>query len=376
MRILHIITRLVHGGAQLNTVMCCAEQARRGHQVTLMTGTETGPEGSLLEHARQQDYRLIELPSLVRRLHPVLDTLAMLEIYRLLGEGFDVVHTHTSKAGILGRFAARLRRAPVVVHTPHGHIFHGYFSPAKERLFLYLERFAARFCHCQVMLTRGDLEDHLAAKIGPEDHFLVVPSGVDLHDFTPGDRAPEAMGLPGDRVVVGSVLRFVPVKGIFDLLEAFALVCRRFSQVHLAIAGDGPLRAEFEGRIRELGLQERVTLLGHIQPVAPFLRALDLFVLPSHNEGMGRAVVEAMAIGLPILATRIGGLPDLVEEGVNGRLVPPKDPEQLARAWSEMLDSPERMKAMGDASLHRAHLFSAEVMYDRLERLYEGLHNR
>lgn len=376
MKILHVITRLVHGGAQLNTVMCCAEQARRGHQVTLMTGTETGPEGSLLEHARQQGFRLIELPSMVRRLHPVLDALALLEIYRLLGEGFDVVHTHTSKAGILGRAAARLRRVPVVVHTPHGHIFHGYFNPAKERFFLLLERAAARLCHCQVMLTQGDLNDHLAARIGPEEHFLVIPSGVDLNDFAPGPQTPEALGLPPDRLLVGTVLRLVPVKGIFDLLDAFALVSRRFPDCHLAVAGDGPLRAEFEERVCALGLGDKITLLGHLQPVAPFLRTLKLFVLPSHNEGMGRAVVEAMAVGLPVLATRIGGLPDLVEEGANGRLVAPKSPDELAHAWSEMLASPEQLTAMGQASLRRAHAFSAEVMYDRLERLYDTLQQR
>lgn len=373
MKILHVITRMVHGGAQLNTLMCALEQARRGHEVTLVTGTETGSEGSLLERARGQNFRLIEMPALVRNLNPRLDWQAFRELYRLLGEGFDVVHTHTSKAGILGRWAARLRRMPVIVHTPHGHVFHGYFSTYKEKIFAIAERCTSWTCQRQIMLTQGDLRDHVAEKIGPPDHFVVIPSGVELSAFSPAKRSPAEFGLPTDKVLLGTVLRLVPVKGIFDLVAAFAEVQRSFPGCHLVFAGDGPLRVALAERIAELGLQDCVTMLGHVDPVAPFLQALDVFVLPSHNEGMGRVVVEAMASGLPIVATRIGGLPDLVEEGVNGHLAAPKQPQELAQALLKLLPHRELCQQMGQASLRRAPEFSAQVMYDRLEELYAEL---
>ncbi|MBT9587400.1 glycosyltransferase family 4 protein [bacterium] len=373
MRILHIITRLVHGGAQINTLMSAAEQARRGHQVTLITGVETGPEGSLLERASQEPFRLVKLPSLVREISPLKDFWALWQLYRLLGQGYDVVHTHTSKAGLLGRAAAAMRGVPVIVHTPHGHVFHGYFSPRKERLFIWLERLFGLPSDSLVMLTSGDLKDHLDARIAPARKLVVVPSGVDLSHFSPESRDPAELGLPGDRLLVGTVLRLVPVKGIFDLLEAFKIVQQSRPDAFLAIAGDGPLRQELIERAAQLGITQDVRFVGHVDPVSPFLQTLDLFVLPSHNEGMGRAVVEAMACRLPVVATRIGGLPDLVQEGDNGFLVSPRNPQDLASGILRALADPEERRRMGLAALGRAQRFSDQVMHDRLEALYREM---
>jgi len=361
---------MVHGGAQLNTLMCAAEQARRGHEVTLVSGVETGPEGSLLERAAQEPFHLVKMPSLVREISPPRDFWALVQLTRMLARGYDVVHTHTSKAGLLGRAAAALCRVPVVVHTPHGHVFHGYFSPRKERLFVLLERLFGIFSDRLVMLTTGDLKDHLDEHIAPARKFVVVPSGVDLRQFTPERRSPADLGLPTDRLLVGTVLRLVAVKGVFDLLDAFQEVVQARPDAFLAIAGDGPLRQELKERAQTLGLTDNLRFLGHLDPVSPFLQTLDLFVLPSHNEGMGRAVVEAMACGLPVVATRIGGLPDLVYEEVNGFLVSPRNPPDLARGILRALSCPEDRRRMGRAALEQARHFSAEVMYDRLEALY------
>ncbi len=357
MKILHVITRMVHGGAQLNTLMCAAEQARQGHEVTLATGPETGSEGSLLDRV---SVRMVVLPHLRRDLG-LADLRGFWELYRLMGEGFDLVHTHTSKAGFLGRWAAFLRRVPLVVHTPHGHVFQGYFGRSAERLFIWLERLTALITHRLVMLTSGELNDHLAERIAPRSKFVVIPSGVDVESFACSGR------VRGQRL--GSVLRLVEVKGVFDLIEAFGQVCRRFPGCELHLAGDGPCRAELQRRIGSLP----VVLHGHVDDVAGFLRTLDLFVLPSHNEGMGRAVVEAMASGLPIVATRVSGLPDLVQEGENGCLVPVRRPDLLAACLEKVLSDPSGMDRMGQASRSRAHAFSSRVMYERLERLYAGI---
>lgn len=364
MRILHVITRLVHGGAQRNTIMCAADQARRGHEVTLVTGTESGPEGSLLEEARRDPYRLVELPALVREPSPRHDLLAFVALWRLMGrEGYDVVHTHTSKAGILGRWAAWLRRVPAVVHTPHGHVFHGYFSPPKAALFKAVERASARVTHRIVTLTEGDLQDHLREGIAPPDRFVTIPSGVALEGF----RRPAGPSPHGE--TIGCVARLVEVKGPLDLLEAMAHVAARFPRARLLLVGDGPLRAQVEGRIRDLGLQDRVVLAGRLEDPAPALREMDVFALPSHNEGMGRAAVEAMAAGLPVVATRVGGLPDVVSADA-GILVPPRDPVALAEALCRLLGDPDLRRRLGDGGRARAERFSDRVMFESLERLY------
>ena len=190
---------MIRGGAQFNTMMCAAEQARRGHQVTLVTGAESGPEGSLLDEASRDPYRLVILPDLVRDPCPGKDLRAFRALWRMMGSGhFDVVHTHTSKAGILGRWAAWLRRVPAVVHTPHGHVFHGYFSSMRSRIFRDVERTTARVTDRIIALTEGDLRDHLVEGIAPPERFTIIPSGVNLQRFrrtTPPRRGGSAITL-------------------------------------------------------------------------------------------------------------------------------------------------------------------------------------
>jgi len=373
LRILHVITRLIHGGAQRNTMMCAAEQARRGHEVTLVTGPEAGPEGSLLEEAAQDPYRLIVLPDLVRDPSPAHDLRALVGLWKLMGEQrFEVIHTHTSKAGILGRWAAALRRVPAVVHTPHGHVFHGYFSSWKTRAFREVERLTARTTDRIVALTEGDLRDHLQEGIAPAERFVIIPSGVSLERYR---RKPEnserRQGL-----TMGFVARLVEVKGVLDLLEAAALVVARFPRARLVLVGDGPLREAVLERIETLGLNPHVELLGRLEDPAPALQGFDLFVLPSHNEGMGRAVVEAMAAGLPVVATCVGGLPDVVVDGETGLLVPPRDPGALAEALMRLLEDPGLRTRMGQAGQARAEEFSDQVMFERLETLYSEILSR
>ncbi len=367
MNILHVITRMIRGGAQVNTMMCAAEQARRGHQVTLVTGAESGPEGSLLDEASRGPYRLIVLPDLVRDPAPGRDLRAFWELWRLMGsQHFDVVHTHTSKAGILGRWAAWLRRVPAVIHTPHGHVFHGYFSSWRSRVFREAERAAARVTHRIVALTEGDLRDHLDAGIASRERFTIIPSGVNLERCR--RTAPPHRG--GPDVTLGFLARLVEVKAPLDLLEALARLAPAHPDVHLIMVGDGPLRPAVEERIQTLGLQDRVELTGRLEDPVPALHRFDVFVLPSHNEGMGRAAVEAMAAGLPVVASRVGGVPDVVQDGQTGLLVPPGDPEALAAALDRLLQDEALRMAMGEAGLRRAEAFSDRVMFERLEALY------
>jgi len=362
MKIVHIITRMVAGGAQRNTLMCALEQAQSGHQVTLISGLQTGSEGSLLEEARQAPFRFVQMPALVREVAPAQDLKALLQLTTWLRRSpVDIVHTHTSKAGLLGRLAAAAAGVPIVVHTPHGHVFHSYFSPLKTRLFKLLEKSLAHFTDALVMLSAGELQDHLDEGICPPQRMYVIPSGVSLEAFRRCQHAEL------ERPRLGYIGRLADIKGPLDLIEAMSHVP---DEVELWMVGDGPQREEVERRIRDLQLGSRIRLLGWQHDIPHYLEQIDVLVVPSHNEGMGRVAVEALAAGVPVVATRVGGLVDVVRPGVNGALAPEKDPAGLARAIASVLEQPDRGRALGEQGRSWAEQFSDEVMYQRLEQLY------
>ncbi len=366
MKIAHIITRLVAGGAQKNTLICAQHQQQQGHQVTVLSGPETGSEGSLLEAAAAANYRLILVEPMVRRIHPYLDAQALWQLIRLFRrERFDLIHTHTSKAGILGRLAAAVCGTPAVVHTPHGHVFHSYFSDFKSRLFQGVERAIAPLADVQVMLSHEELRDHLKAGVFGPERAVVIPSGVDLQPF-------RALDCQATQFTVGYVGRLADIKGPLDLVEAFALVAEKIP-ARLLLVGDGPQRELVVQRISALRLGERIQLVGWQNDVRPYLEQMSFLTVPSHNEGMGRVVVEAMAAGLPVLATRVGGLLDLVQPGLNGLLVEPKSPQALADAILGLYENRANLKVMGEAGSRGAQAFSQEVMLSRLDILYDRL---
>ncbi len=368
MKILHVITRLVHGGAQANTIITCAHQISQGHEVLLASGLETGPEGSLWDMARERGVPLAEIPSLLRDVAPAQEVKAFFALLRLIGEFRpDVIHTHTSKAGMLARWAAWLRRVPVIIHTPHGHVFHGYFGSAISRFWILLERVSAWITDSIVVLTPAERDEHVEVGIAPPSKFALVPSGVDLGPFLGVERSPGAVPR------VGCVARLAPIKGVLDLVEAFPHVVAARSDATLTIVGDGPQREEIVAAIERLGLKDRVRLAGYMADVRPVLAETDVLVVPSHNEGMGRVAVEGMAAGLPVVATRIGGLKDVVHDGETGFTVPSKDPVALARAIVDCLSDPARARRFGEAGRKRAWEYSQEVMLERLDDLYARL---
>ena len=369
MKVVHVITRLVAGGAQRNTLLCAAEQRARGHQVVVISGVQTSSEGCLLAEARQADYELVEMASLVREISPAKDLAALMQLYGYLRHNrCDVLHTHTSKAGLLGRIAGALAGVPVIVHTPHGHIFHSYFSRSKEMLFRWLERLVAPLADMQVMLSPGDLRDHLREGITSAGRLCVIPSGVPLQRFL------QCAPLPKEGpVVIGFLGRLADIKGPLDLVEAFALLHPKFPEWRLLLVGDGPQRDQVDERVLRLGLQDYVRITGWQADTLPYLSEMDVLCVPSHNEGMGRVVVEAMACGLPVVATRVGGLPDLVRHNHNGKLCRPKQPGDLAEQLADLLQLPDRGRTLGQRGREMAHQYSDQVMFERLEQLYERL---
>lgn len=373
--ILHVITRLDRGGSSDCTLLQAIGAARRGHRVTLASGPSLQPGPLLAEARTQAGLELVEIGTLVREPSPLRDLRALAAIAGLLrSRPFDVVHTHTSKAGAIGRLAAFLLAGPPVVHQPHGHLFYGYHGRIGTALVILAERLLARLASRQVALSWRGAEEHLCRGIGRPGDFTVVRSGIDLRPYRRA-RARRAECrrrwdlAPGD-FVIGTLCRLEPVKGAEELLGAFLLAAVAQPRLRLVIGGDGPLRERLQGLARAAGKAERVVIDGSWVRPEDLLPALDLFVLASRNEGMGRALVEAMAAGLPVAATSVGGVPEVLEEGRAGILVPPGDAEALAAAISRLAGDERLAAHLGRRARARAVVFGAGRMNHALLRLY------
>ena len=379
-RICHIITRLDRGGSSDNTLLTVLGLQGKGTRACVLKGPgEPGEPASPLERrARDEGIEIVFLPHLVRSIRPAMDVRAVTGIYRFLkARRFDIVHTHTSKAGFVGRVAARWAGAPVIIHTSHGHVFYGYFGPILTRLFLTLERWCARFTDRIITLTERGRREHLDLGVGLPEQYSVIPSGVPLENFFPdpgrGRRVRERLGIPPDAPVLGTVGRLTAVKDQRTLIAAAKILEDRHPDLVVLLIGDGGLKGKLEAQTRDLGLEGRIRFLGWQPDVPELLNALDVFVLCSLNEGMGRALVEAMASGLPVVTTNVGGMPDLVEEGVSGCLVPAGAPDALAAAVSRMLKDRGRLRSMGERSREKSAAYTVERMNNQLSDLYRDL---
>ena len=384
--VLHVITRMIVGGAQENTLDSVVELEGERFEgrwsCDLATGPESGPEGSLLDEAERRGVRPIVIDELRRAIAPRRDLAAVRRLRQLLaagdgGRSWPVLHTHSSKAGFLGRVAAARSPTPVVVHTVHGWPFHDRLSAPMHRLYVLLERWAARRCDALVTVSRQDREEGLRLGIGRPEQYHLIRSGVDLEAFgRPGIDRPTArreLGVPPDVPLVGTVIRLSPQKAPLDLVASFAKVVQRVPEAWLLIVGDGPLRSSVEEAIAAAGLRDRVALAGLRREVARAMAAMDVFVLSSLWEGLPRVLPQAMAAGLPVVCTRVGGAAEAVSEGVTGHLVTPRDVEALARRIAELLASPERCLALGAAARREAKPFGVATMLEDLDRLYRDL---
>lgn len=377
MSVLHLITRVTLGGTASDIIDSVLATSRGGFATILATGVDEG-EISMVEEARARGCRVEVIPELRRDISPVKDLVALWRILRLLRrERIMLLHTHTSKAGFLGRLAARLARTPLVVYTPHGHIFYGYYGRALTALFILLERLAAPLTDRIVVLTEQEREEHLERGIGRREQFVVIPSGVDLPALRaqapPRGEARRRLGVSADCLLLVGVGRMVPIKGFDVLVRALPAIVKEQPAARLCLVGDGPDGPALEAEAHALGVGDRVVLAGAHEHVAPFLAAADLLVAPSRNEGLGKSLVEAMALGLPVVATRVGGIPAVVADGETGSLVPPDDPAALARAVGALLKDAELRRRAGEAGRRRAEQFSLAAMESRLLGLYREL---
>ena len=380
MTILHIITRLIVGGAQENTVASCAAQVAGEHDVTLAFGPIYGPEGSLLPEARATGARLVEIASMRRAVLPFHDVSSYRALRRLVRRVRpDVVHTHSSKAGVVGRAAAWAEHVPAVIHTIHGLPFHDRQPALVRNAYIAAERWAARRCHVLIGVTQASCDAFQVKGIGQASQFTVVPSGVDLSAFsspTPGKRAQvrREMGIPDQAPVVGLVARLDPLKGQDDLLDAVPTLQQRHPELRVVFVGDGWHRAALEARVRNEGLAGRVIFTGLVSParVGALLGAMDINTLPSYQEGQPRTLVQSLLCGCAIVAYDSGGIGEVCIDGQTGRLVRAGDRTALAGAIGWLLDRPEKRRALAESGRTlAAQKFDVRVMTRRLQEIYE-----
>jgi glycosyltransferase involved in cell wall biosynthesis len=381
---LRVIARLNVGGPARHVVIVDRGLSGRGHDTHLVHGSLAPFEASLEHLAAESGLRTTQIRELGRRISPISDLRAFAQLLRLVfREAPDVVHTHTAKAGTVGRLAAWLfnctrprQRRCLVVHTFHGHVLHGYFRPAANVAVRLAERTLARITDRIVTISPAQRDDIVTRfRIAPAARTAIVPLGLALEPLARLDtRAPHLrrqFGIPEQALVVGYVGRFVAIKDLPTLIRAFARVATARPEAVLLLAGDGPLRAEIDALIASLALTPRVRLVGWVEEVAPLHATIDICVLSSLNEGTPVALIEAMAAAKPVVATRVGGVADIVEHERTGLLVPPGNPDALADGIVRLAADPAERSRMGAAGREAVVArFSPERLVDDLEALY------
>ncbi|MBW2114689.1 MAG: glycosyltransferase family 4 protein [Deltaproteobacteria bacterium] len=385
-KIFHVITRLDRGGSAENTLLTCLGLADKYelmlvHGLSLesqMTALEKESVDRGIEKAENAGVKVISMPSLVRRIDPVQDLRAFFSLWRLMiREKPAIVHTHSSKAGLLGRWAAKLACVPIIVHTPHGHVFYGHFGPLASKLFLLLEKVTAPITDRMVALTEAERNDYIEFSVSSPHKIVTIHSGVEIERYkTAKVNAREkktSLGLNPQALIVGAVGWLLPIKGPLYLLKAMVQIWQSIPEPELIFVGKGELEDELRKEALKMGVADKVVFLGWRGDIPEIMQILDVLVLPSLNEGMGRVLVEAMAAGKPIVASRVGGIIDLVKNTKNGLLVEPGDVNGLSLAIRELLMDKKMRDEMGQRGRTMAHDFSVENMVEKIDALYSQL---
>jgi glycosyltransferase involved in cell wall biosynthesis len=384
-RVMRIIARLNVGGPALHCLALSSGLNRYGFTTTLVTGSPESDEADYekIHGTSTEGFRMVRL-SRMRRVPGLSDALTLFDLVRIMRrERPMIVHTHTAKAGALGRTAACLAGVPVVVHTFHGHVLSGYFSPWKNFLVRWIERSLAWRTTAIVTLSPS-LRDELSQKfhVAPASKFSIIPLGRDLSEFIRASdfkgKLRRELGLTSPGILlVGTIGRLVPIKDQSTMLRAFAAMKgSNASRAHLVIAGDGELRASLEEEAAALGIAERVHFLGWRSDLPAIYADLDLFALSSRNEGTPLSIIEAFAAGVPVVSTRVGGVADLFSGGGVGNLVPPQDPAALTRAMEELLENPDIRRKCSEAARVAGSKFTLENLFEGIAELYKSLLRR
>lgn len=375
-RVMNLIARLNVGGPAVAVTHLTEKLGAPDYESMLVCGTIEPGEGDMTYYALERGIQPIMIPELGRSLNPIRDIRTLWKVYKLIKQTKpDVVHTHAAKAGFVGRVAAWMANVPVIVHTFHGHVFKGYFSPTKTKFFIVLERITARMADTIITLSDG-LRRELAEEyhITRKGRITVLPLGLDLTSLA---KVPRKLGvfrqtysLPTTAPVIGIVGRITPIKNHALFLKAAVLVRAKLPDARFVIVGDGETRGEIEALVDQLNLRDAVTFTGWQKDVGQVYSDLDMLVISSVNEGTPVTVIEALAAGCPVVATAVGGVPDLLDHGKLGKLVDDQTPEALGAAIVETLANPPDGHEAQSLMVDR---YGIERLAKDLDGLYRGI---
>lgn len=344
----------------------------------LVAGLEGKDEGNMLSLLGEEGIKPFLIPELGREISLLNDLKAFFKLFFLIRrEKPDIVHTHTAKAGTLGRLAAKLAGVQIIIHTFHGHIFHSYFSPLKAKVFLLIEKFISLFTSRIITISPAQRKEILGLGIGNKKKIVSIPLGFDLSKFLDCQKKRgelrEELGLSRDHLLVGIIARLVAIKGHTYFFEAAKMILDKIKVARFIVIGDGELREELKNLTKRLKIEKETFFLGFRSDLDRIYADLDIAVLSSLNEGLPTAIIEAMAAAKPVVATRVGGVVDLIENGVNGILVPSKDSPQLASACLDLLKNHEKARKMGQEGRSRSSQFELSRLIKDIGALYEEL---
>jgi len=381
-KILRIISRLAVGGSTYHAIVLTAHQDKEVFDCVLVRGKEGETEGSMLEFARQKGLKSIcYIPEMEREVSLKRDILAFWKLFRLIRrEKPDIVDTHQSKAGALGRLAALLAGTKVTIHTIHGHVFYDFFGKLKSSLIVLVERLLARHSSLLVAVSENVRKEILAFKVGTPEKVITVPLGLELDRFLsidgPSGNLRGELGLSEGDILIGNVQRLVPTKGHRYLFRSIQLLKESAPEVRFVIAGDGEMRGELEQLAENLGLKENIYFLGFRKDVDNVYADSDAIVFPSLTEGSPIAIIEALASGRPVVATDVGGISELVDDGKCGFVVPAKDPRALTEALLKLIRDEGLRKSFGENARSKVypHLSHTRLVKD-MEKIYLELVN-
>ena len=370
-KVIHVITKLELGGAQKVTLMTLERLPRDRYELGLVTG----PEGLLVDWAsRIEGLDRVWLPSLIREVQPVQDLKALFSMMRLFRrEKPQIVHTHSSKAGILGRWAAKLAGVPYIFHTAHGFGFHDFQRPLAKSVYVWLERITTKITTKLVVVSYANADKGEKNGVFKRGDWILCRDAISVTEFMqPGPRRQKLAdwGIPPDKLVVGMIACLKPQKSPVDFVDVAARVVKENSQVHFVLAGDGELRPQVEKRIEDHGIAKNFSLLGWQTDMPEVYRNLDVVVLTSLWEGLPCVFSEAMAGDLPIVATNVDGAREAIVDGDNGFLHEPHDVQGMAESVLKLLRDPELRHTMGKRGKSRVMEFDISTSVANLESAY------
>jgi glycosyltransferase involved in cell wall biosynthesis len=381
-RVMHIITRMILGGAQENTLLTCRGlHERPEYEVHLVTGPALGPEGELLTEARRLGLDVTLVPSMRRAIHPWRDLATVWSLRRIIRAlEPDIVHTHSSKAGILGRYAAHAERVPAILHTIHGLPFHPYESWWRNALYVRLERMCAKWSSRIISVADAMTEQALAAGVGRREQFVTIYSGMEVEPFLTCGAQRAAMraklGFSDEQFVIGKVARLFELKGYEDVLEAAPRILAAHPNVRFLFVGDGILRERLEAQAAQMGIREKIVFAGLVpaRDVPSYLSAMDALVHASLREGLARVLPQALLAGKPVVSFDVDGAREVVIEGETGHLVPPRSVDGLVAGLLDFIERPDGAAAMAERGRELCReRFGWRKMVGELDRLYREL---